>query len=273
MTDDISKLTLDEQLSAYIDGELAPAARAAVESLLAEDQAAARRLEQLRGANLAYTAEAEIVDDVPLSEGLEALTIHLQAEERLLHPEGGTASSRRKGVFSYIREHRAIAACAAMLSGLLAMQAGIGTMQMASTDLPTDGVVLASSDWHDLLETAPSGELRQVSDTLTATPQFSFARQDGDFCRVVDTAGAERSARLVACRQDDTWEIQVASFQTHQGSAGPFQTASGGADPIVEAYLDSAMAGAPLDLDAEARAIAQGWTPTEPGSHNEGDTP
>ena len=273
MTDDFSNLTLDEKLSAYIDGELSPDARAAVEHLIAEDQVAASRLEQLRGANLAFTAEAEIVDAAPLSEGLEALMTHLSAEERLIHPVKDTASPRRRTVLAYIREHRALAACAAMLSGLFAMQAGIGTVQMAETDLPTDGIVLVSSDWYDLLETTPSGELRQVSDTLSATPQFSFARQGGEFCRVVDATATERSARLVACREDGAWEIQVASFQARQDSGGPYQTASSGADPAVEAYLDSTMAGAPLGLSAEARAISQGWSPAETSSNSEGDTP
>ena len=271
MTDDFSNLSLDEQLSAYLDGEVSEAERALIEQKLASDPDAAKRLEQLRGADHAYTGGTEI-NTAPMSEGLAALATRLNAEPGSAAGETVVPLRTARSWFQTLREHRAIAACAAMVSGFLAMQASVGSLQMASTDLPGDGIVVASSELFNVFQRGASGDPQSIGDGQTATPQFTFASDNGAPCRVVDVTSDTRSGRMVGCKTDETWSIQVASFRdVSDTSAGPFQTATGGPDPVIEAYLDEVMPGQPLTQAEESLAISNGWQVTSLQPNEEGD--
>ncbi len=256
MIDDISNLDRDELLCAFLDGELNDDQTRTVEQMLADDPALAKRLEQLRGADDAFLSDADTLSAAPMSEGLAALAAQLNADT---DDENVVSITRHKSWQQRLRDHRALAACAAMLSGVLATQVTVSSLQLASNQPASPGVLMASSELFDVVETGASGVQVSLSGEQVATPQMTFL-VDGDTpCRVVDVVDSQRAGRLVTCRSDNAWNVQIASYRAVANTPeGPFVTASG-PDPVIEAYLDQVMTGQPLDLDQESRVIADGW--------------
>lgn len=256
MIDDISNLDRDELLCAYLDGELTEDQRRTVEQTLADDSALAQRLEQLRGADQAFLEEIDAVSDAPMSDGLAALAAQLNADTG---EDKVVSISEHKSWQKRLRDHRALAACAAMLSGVLATQVTVSSLQVASNEPASPGVLMASSELFDVIETGASGVQVSVSGDQAATPQMTFLVEDKTPCRVVDVVDAQRAGRLVACRSENVWNVQIASYRAVADTPdGPFVTASG-PDPVIEAYLDQVMTSQPLDLEQESRAMADGW--------------
>lgn len=261
MIEDISNLDRDELLCAFLDGELNDDQTRTVEQMLADDPALAQRLEQLRGADSAFLSDADALVAAPMSEGLAALAAQLNADT---DDENVVSITQHKSWQQRLRDHRALAACAAMLSGVLATQVTVSSLQVATNEPASPGVLMASSDLHDVIESGASGVQVSLSGDQIAMPQMTFLADDNTPCRIVDVADAQRAGRLIACRSKHVWNIQIASYRAVADTPeGPFVTASG-PDPVIEAYLDQVMTGPPLDLEQESRAIANGWRATAP---------
>jgi hypothetical protein len=94
---------------------------------------------------------------------------------------------------------------------------------------------------------------------LEATPRLTFATASGDFCRQYRLESATRGSEAVACREDEGWRVQVAVFGAPGARLGEYQTAAGSSSQTLDAFVDRAIAGEPLDADQEAEAIARRW--------------
>src|SRR5690606_14007482 len=81
----------------------------------------------------------------------------------------------------------------------------------------------------------------------------SYPVADGT-CRIF-TLGGPSPIRAVACTDGGPWQVTVAATE----SAGAFTPASETALGSIDAWLDSAEAGAALSPDEEAALIAGGW--------------
>ena len=140
----------DQQLSAFLDGEL-PASDADVLARQIEgDAGLAARIERLGAANTAFVQAISRIDDAPMTPGLKAAMA--------TPPTASVIAFRPRGLIAFISEHRAIAA------SLVAAAAVWGVMSSASTRAPMDpfatdqdGLVMANSQLHDMLESAPNG--------------------------------------------------------------------------------------------------------------------
>ncbi len=244
----------DEQLSAFLDGELSPVETDALARDLEADPDLAARAERLGAANTAFVTSAAQIDDVPVSAALKA------AMET--PPEAKVIQFRPRSVRAFLVEHRAIAA------SLLCMAAVWGLMSTMTTGAPSDpfapgpdGVIVASSPLYRALETARAGEIVAVGMDATATPRLTFASDDGAFCRQLDVIRGDKASAAIACREDEGWRTQVVAYGLAR-TLGDFQTASAARSPALEAFLDQRMTGAPMNAEEEAKLLHDKWKPT-----------
>lgn len=244
------RMWTDEQLSAFLDGELAPADMDALSLALEADEGLAARMEQLGSANTAYLGAIGAIDNAPMKASLKA------AMET--PPTAKVIAFKPRSVVAFMTEHRAIAAsllCAAGVFGLMS------TMTRGADDplAPgADGTIMASSPVYRMLESGKTGEVVTISAGASATPRLTFASDDGGFCRQFDLVNGESASAAIACREGDGWKTQVVAYGLPKPS-GDFQTASAGKSEALEAFLDQRMTGAPMNAEEEAKLIAGGW--------------
>ncbi|MBB5519575.1 hypothetical protein [Amphiplicatus metriothermophilus] len=264
--------TDDELLSAYIDRALSPELARTVENRLAEEPAFAARLEALRDADERARAEAARIDAQPMSRPLASLLHRLEGEA------GGKLASSNVVAFPLWRrarrfatEHRAFAASVAALAAGFSL-AHFLSAPAAPAIWSEDGRIVSRSQLARALETRLSGEPAAVNARATFVARLSFRTEEGALCRVFDLETARARARNVACRTgEDGWRLAASSFSPALATApeGTYAAASGARDPVIEAYIDAAIAGEPLSRAEESELIARGWrAPERPGSVN-----
>lgn len=239
----------DEQLSAFLDGELPANEMDALSREVEADKELAARLDRLSEANVAYVAAVGSIDDAPMSTGLKAAMA--------AGPAAKVIQFRPRNIGAFVMEHRAIAAalvCAA------AVWSVFSTMRPAG-DVPPDsqGYIAAASPLHRMLEETPSSVPVKLPGGVEATPRLTFATAAGSFCRQYRLQSATGSSEAIACREDDGWRIEVAVFGAPGANPGDFQTAAGSASQTLDAFIDRAIAGEPLDAEQESDAIDRGW--------------
>jgi hypothetical protein len=245
----MSRPWTDEQISAFLDGELPAADMDALGKDVEGDADLARRVERLGAANTAFVQAVSAIDSKPMPADVEKLLAEA--------PTAKVLAFRPRSVSGWLMEHRALAAsllCAAIVGGVAS-----GLRTETDPFAPkADGVILASSPLHHALEAAPTGEAVLVSAGVSATPRLTFASDTGAFCRQFDVASQKGVTTAIACREGGAWRTQVAVFGK-AGSGPDYQTASGAKSPALEAFIDNHISGTALNTDEEKSAIAKGW--------------
>ncbi|OYX47864.1 MAG: hypothetical protein B7Y90_12280 [Alphaproteobacteria bacterium 32-64-14] len=251
MTD---RIWTDEQLSAFLDGELTPQEMEALSQDLEADAALAGRMEKLGTANAVYRDAIGGIDNAPLKASLKAAMD--------TPPTAQVIAFKPRSISAFVMEHRAIAA------SLLCAAAVWGVTSATSTDSQSDllapgpdGLIVASSPLHQMLEVAATGEVSKVGNAA-AVPRLTFAADDGAFCRQFDVTTEDGSSAAIACREDGVWRTQVVAYQLAK-PLGEFQTASAARAPALEAFLDAHMPGAPLNAEQEAMLLQRKWAPSQ----------
>ena len=245
----MSRAWSDEQISAFLDGELSPADFEAMLSDLETNPDVAARVRRMSEATKAFVTASLAIDEEPMSAGL--------AKVLAAPPSAKVIPFRGRSFAATVMDHRAIAAslvCAFAAWGVFAMS---GSVDENGSD--TGGMIAAASPLHRALETGATGDVVKVSGSQTATPRLSFAKDDGDFCRQFDLASRDGVTSAIACRDDGVWRTEVAVY----GQAAPgeeYTTASGEKAEPLEAFIARFIAGDPLDAAAEKAAIANNWT-------------
>jgi anti-sigma factor RsiW len=136
----------DEQLSAFLDGELPTSETEALSRDIETDKVLAARLELLGVANKAYVAAIGTIDHQPMSDGLKSV---LAAP-----PTAKIIPFRPKVVGAFVMEHRAIAAalvCAAAVWSVFS-----ATKSPASVLPDSQGYIATASPLYRVLEETPS---------------------------------------------------------------------------------------------------------------------
>lgn len=245
------RMWTDEQLSAFLDGELVAAEMDALSRDLEADAALAARMERLGSANTAYLGAIGAIDAAPMKASLKA------AMET--PPTAKVIAFRPRGIGAFVMEHRAIAAsllCAAAVWGVMSNMAGPGAVDPLAPG--ADGTIMARSPVYRMLETAKTGEVVTISATASATPRLTFASDDGAFCRQFDVVNGENATAAIACRTGDGWKTQVVAYGLPKSSVD-FQTASAARSAALEAFLDQRMSGAPMNAEEEAKLLSGDW--------------
>lgn len=242
----------DELLIAFVNGELAEPARAAVERALRADPAIAARVAQHRARRsrvYGVVAGGREGNGHAHSHGSPAgaKVVHLDTVRAARCVPPPTAPPTLKSAWT-LRHWGAVAAAlaAGALAGVFGWQAWEGEAELASLSGAEGALVaqghLASVLSAQLASPGPSGRVRIG---------ISFLAKDGRYCRsfVMDTTAG------LACRDGGQWKIPVLA----QGAAGAAWMDGNGLPPAVLDAIDSRIAGTPLGPAAERAAQARGW--------------
>lgn len=226
----------EEQIIAYVDGELGPIEALRFERAIEADPAMAAEVERHRRLRAIVAGHFAPVTAEPLPERLTALldsnVLAFPAKRKSWFGEGG----------------RYTALAATLVAGLIA-----GHLLPLGPSAPIGekgGAVVAQGD----LAKALDSQLASAEQGGAYRIGVSFRSSDRRYCRTfTGTVGAG-----IGCRGDDGWALERFVSNAPEGVAGEYrQAASASADVLAAAQ--EMMAGDPLDAAAEKAAQARGW--------------
>jgi anti-sigma factor RsiW len=242
----------DETLMAYVDGEADAAASAAIEQAAASDAALAARIERMRRLRAAVHAAYAPVLDEPVPDRLLAA---LQAAPAA--PNVIDLAARRAAKTAAPRPRWSWFEWGAMAASVL-LGVALGAVALREPGEPIvaerGGLVARAA-----LAQALSAQLAQ--DLPTDAPVrigLSFVSKAGEYCRTFSLAQRAPVAGL-ACRSGDDWRVIVVVQDESAAAPDRYRMA---ATPLPRAVLDAvdaAIAGDPLDAEAERAARERGW--------------
>ena len=263
----------DEEVFAFVDGELPPEAMARIEAAMVNDPQLALRVETQRalrrllaGAHAGVmretppeqlTATVAGASPKPASKPAEVIAFPgpqakakakpKPREPKLAKPPGAAG----KGFPIWA----AMAAC--LVGGLV-----IGRVAMPI--VPT----LSGADDPSQIATGPLAQAlnTQVSGRGAGAIRIglSFKDRAGLYCRAFQASG-RASVAGVACREPSAWRVRAISPAGPTSDAA-YRTAGSETPPAVLAAIDAMIVGQPLDAAGESRAKAAGWKPTRGGA-------
>lgn len=209
----------DEQLVAYLDGELSPGEREQIRQALASDERLAARLAAFQ------QTDALLRKSYPLAP-IQALD---PVRRRLEGPRRPAAPVR---------------------APWLALAAGIGGLLLGwgLPGSPTSSSML-SAQTAKVLQTVASGESR-----AGVSVHASFALGDGRLCRHFSQAAPDSAGEGLACREGKAWNLLAWDATASGAPADGYAMAGAGA--LLDTVLQSLPEPRPLDA-AEERAQLQ----------------
>lgn len=226
----------DEILSAYLDEEVTPQERAAIEAALEASPSARARLERIEANDRALRA-ANPLKTVRLD---DPLARRIRASFAQSAPAGEARAS-------FLKTHRA--AFGALAAGLVGVIAG-QSLEMAPLSVGSEAIG-ASAALARVLDEQPSGVERDGVRVL-----FSFNAKDGAPCRQFAAASTHANAEGVACRDGGVW--RVVAWTRAAKSDGGFH-AAGAEEGLIDAVVDRIDASGALSDDQEQAQIDRRW--------------
>jgi putative zinc finger protein len=236
----------DEQLMAYVDGELDGEECARVEQFIRDDPQIARRVDAQRRlrARLGVAFNDTLDEPVPerliaAARGGKVVSLANEAARR------GPLRRRPGGWF-------ALAAC--LVAGIaigVVLPVLKGTRD--EVRIASDGGLVAGGDLAQALESRPAsatGGRIALGLTLLAT--------DGRYCRTFSIDREDRRAGL-ACRDDSGWRIDTLERRPRAGGDTGYQTAGSGMSDVLRDAVSARIVGEALDAAQETQAIRDGW--------------
>ncbi|MDP5305931.1 anti-sigma factor family protein [Paracoccus spongiarum] len=231
----------DVTLMALADGELDADEAARLGALVAADPEAQARLRRFTDSRERLKALA--AQDGVAAPGDAALIARIRAAAvarvRQTPPPPATPAANRNR-----------APLAALAAALTAAVVGLGWWQMGADPRGGFAPELAAA-----LDSLPSGEGQMLADGRDLTLIASYRAAGGEFCREFETRQAESIEVVVACRGDGATGAWAQRFATATIAADGFVPASGDLAGLDD-FLAELGAGAPLDPDQEAAALA-----------------
>ena len=219
----------DETLGAYLDGELAPQERVAVERAIAADLELRRRLKSLRGAD----AKLREAFPLPPASPNDPIVRQISAVASLPGTAGRSLPWRTPAT--------------ALAAGLAGLAVGFFAPERPSAG---DALTLPASVVQ-VLQTRASGQTLDGARVL-----FSFKSDNETPCRQFASDTAAFAGEGIACRNASGWRL-VAWVEGERASPEAFHAA--GADDALEAVVNRLDKSGPL-TDADERALLErGW--------------
>ncbi len=248
----------DEQLMAYVDGELDERQRSDIDAALAQDASLAARLQQHRSLRSRLQAAHEHVLSEPVPPRLLAL---LQADKpavraaQVLPFEPRVAPATTRHSYASPRWPFWGALAASILVGFMA-----GVLAMRSNNRPQMELVAGAMVARGTLAEALSTQLAATQDAAAAVHlNLSYRDRAGTYCRIF-SARSEPGLSGVACRRGDAWQLQMlAAGPGNGGAAAAYRQAGSEISAAVLTLVQSQISGDPLDDEAETKAAKSGW--------------
>ena len=247
-TDSVS----NEDLMAFVDGQLDPERAAEIASAVAADPSLEHRMAAYLESRAALSSAFDEVLSEPVPDHLRTLVLGDAATSRVVRMD---RSRRYSALYGW---PQAIAASIILAVGVVI---GAYLLPTSSTDdVFATGLVTSDRSLARALESTASGTLSRVGEHKFKVLQ-SFRTADNSVCREYQAGGASRGATGVACRTADGWhvEVQVASDAPEQFSS--YRPASGVDVAAIDDVLYRLGALPGFDADTENCLIANGWQP------------
>ena len=244
----------EETLSAYADGELDAATRAALEAAMATDPQLAQRIARYRALRGRVRDAFAPVLAEPVPERLLASARGVSTGESAANVIAFQARQPRRPQWSWPQWG---AMAASLLVGVL-----LGPLlRPAAPQAPLEtsgGRMLARG----VLAQALSQQLASAQPPAAPVAiGVSFRARSGDYCRTFVLRETQSLAGL-ACRTGPAWQVVALAQSEGLGTGGGGLRQAGSAlPPAVAGTLAELIAGEPLDAAAEAAARAAGWNP------------
>ncbi|MAK61238.1 MAG: hypothetical protein CMK09_09695 [Ponticaulis sp.] len=238
----------DQQLCAYLDGELAEEDVRALDEALKTDARLREALARLQNVDVVLSETFGDIADEPVPEHILALV--RDAAEPAASAQVITLAPWKARLAEMARP---ASLAASLLVGML-VGAQLFNASVENTGLSA-GPVESGSFLFAALEQTPSGETENG-----LSPSLSFASQTG-VCREVRSS----SQRALACRENATWSVLVVTQEAPQTDMSGYQTASSQTSLVFDILADQLMVSPPMSAEAEAARIANNWRdPAQP---------
>uniref|UniRef100_B0SYM3 Putative transmembrane anti-sigma factor n=1 Tax=Caulobacter sp. (strain K31) TaxID=366602 RepID=B0SYM3_CAUSK len=268
----------DEEVFAFVDGELPPEAMARIEAAMVTDPQLALRVETQRALRrLLSGAHAGVMRGTPPEQLTAAVTGTAPQKPAAKPPPkpaeviafpGPQAKAKAK---PKAREPKlakppgaagrgfpiwaAMAAC--LVGGLIIGRVAVPVIPtLSGADDPSQ---IAAGPLAQALNTQASGR-----GAGAIRIGLSFKDQAGLYCRTFQALGRAPVAG-VACREPSAWRVRAIS-PASPASDTAYRTAGSETPAAVLAAVDAMIAGQPLDAAGEAQAKAAGWKPVRGGA-------
>lgn len=229
----------EDKLSGLLDDELDAADAKRMEALVEADGQLAQRLARWRENDaLLRRAFAEIPGDEVPERFLAAIGAR-GTESR--PPEAGNDNSARWRI--------PVAMAASLALGII-----LGGQLLNRAQPPGFLPEVAAG-----LERVPSGQTLTLASGDRLTPELTFARQGGGWCRQFTVAGSGGRKAGLACRQRD-WSVEALVPATEPApEPGGYAVAEGEEHPGLEDVANSLRADDPLGPSEERKLLESGW--------------
>ncbi len=240
----------NETLSAYTDGELDAATRAAVEAAMASDPQLEQRIAEYRALRARLQQAFAPVLAEPLPERLLASARGAPARQRPSNVIELQTRPRARWSWPQWGAMAASLVIGALLGPLLS--------RSPTGNAPVDtrgGQMLARG----MLERALSEQLAGTQPAAAPVQVgVTFRARSGAYCRTFLVHDESQLAGL-ACRARSAWRIETLARTDPGPNRAGLRPAGSALPPAVAGTLDELIAGEPLDAAAEAAARARGW--------------
>lgn len=240
----------DEQLDAYVDGELSEAQHALIAQAIAQDVNLAQRVARQQALRERLRGTFDAVLQEPVPDRLLALVQRAKLETATPVAKLSAARDKRRRLPGWF----AIAASilVGLIAGLLTAQWNTG----ADLTMFKDGKLVA----HGALAAALDQQLASaIPPNATVHVGLSFKAKSGRYCRTFDIAGTEGAAGL-ACYDQQHWGVlTLIGKPAKQGTDPAYRMAGSDMPPLLLQSVSEHISGEPLDAQAEMRARDAGW--------------
>lgn len=243
----------EEELGAFVDGELEPTAQAAIAAAIGKDPALAARVASLEALNRRVRGAfgAALAEPVPARLSAAALGSDAPAVVDL----GAARAARRAGTLGLLSARGWMALAASVVVGFVVghflwpdRQSGLVAVGERGI---TAGPALALALSQQLARDPPSADGIAVG--------LSYRARSGSYCRTFAVA-ARAGVAGVACHEGDQWHIgALAEGAPESGAAGGYRQAATTLPPALREAVAATIDGDPLDADAELAARQRSW--------------
>jgi hypothetical protein len=228
----------DETLMAFADGALDEAEFQRVAEAVEQDEALAARLEALAaGSSLAREGFGALLQPVPRS-------LETAVRDQIAQSQRAPFWQRNWVNWLLPITSAAVAAMAVIVFA--------PALQTSTTPQSSTLAALSSVEVAEALDTLASGESTTLAGGTVVNAIATFTDADGTLCREFETEGSADYI-VVSCRDGADWRVQLALGSPTDDDS--YRPASG--LELLDAYLSTIGAGAPLSLEDEQAALAR----------------
>lgn len=247
----------DEQLAAYVDGELQGAERARIEQAIQTDSRLAKRLAQFRARRGHRHDSVEALRHGSLSQRwvLPGRSAAATGSAQVIDLARVRAERKRRTERHRLTLSRGVAVAASLALGLL--------LGLLIERLLPDG---ALTQYREGALFARGALADALSEQLGATPLLgssvrvglSYRGKGGHYCRTFSVREIHALSGL-ACRDGAQWRVWTLEGTDARATVRLARSTGAGLPPAVAQAVSQHTSGAPLDPQAEISARRSGW--------------